>query len=280
MTSEEQNLIEGLFQRLRQADSPEKDAEAEQLIRAKTAELPSATYLLVQAVLVQEHALANAQTKIAELENRLRTITTQSNPGSGSFLSGISRFFGNKPQSESTPPPLPQQAPARQPAAQAPPPITVVPQAAPYPSTIGLGPSSGGSFLQTAMATAAGIAGGQLLFQGIESLIGHNAGPFGPALGSRGDFYPSGGGTEIINNYYDTEPSGHQQPDSIGLGSDSISQGLSDALSNTDSTQEAVSGQTDYVDAGTGAQDFDLASTDDSGFGSDDSFSGSDDGLV
>ena len=54
MTPEEQNLIEGLFQRLRQADTNPKDAQAEQLIRAKTAELPSATYLLVQAVLVQE----------------------------------------------------------------------------------------------------------------------------------------------------------------------------------------------------------------------------------
>jgi hypothetical protein len=281
MTSEEQNLIEGLFQRLRQADSPEKDAEAEQLIRARTAELPSATYLLVQAVLVQEHALANAQTKIAELENRLRAGLTQSEPGSGSFLSGISRFFGNKPQPEPTPPPVPQQVPVRQATQPAPPPITVVPQATPYPSTVGLGPSSGGSFLQTAMATAAGVAGGQLLFQGIESLIGHNAGPFGPALGSRGDFYPGGGNTEIVNNYYGTEPSGHQQQaDNLGLGTDSISQGLSDAMSDPGSTQDVVNDRTDYVDAGTDIQDVDLAGTDDSGFGSDDSFSGSDDGLV
>jgi hypothetical protein len=279
MTPEEQNLIEGLFQRLRQADTPEKDAQAEQLIRAKTAEFPSATYLLVQAVLVQEHALANAQAKIADLENRLRSVSAQTNPGSGSFLSGISRFLGTKPQTQSTPPPIPQQS--GQPAQQTPPPITVIPQAAPYPSTTSLGPSAGGSFLQTAMATAAGVAGGQLLFQGIESLIGHNAGPFGPALGSRGDFYPSGGNTEIVNNYYNTEPSTQQPPsDNLGLGSDTISQGLGDAMSDTGSPLEGVDDRSQYADAGTDTQGFDLSGADDSGFGSDDSFSSSDDGLV
>ena len=36
---------------------------------------------------------------------------------------------------------------------------------------------AGGSFLRTAMATAAGVAGGALLFQGISSLMGSN--PFG-----------------------------------------------------------------------------------------------------
>jgi len=92
MTPEEQNLIEGLFQRLREADTSPKDAEAERLIRAKTAELPSATYLLVQAVLVQEHALANAQARIADLENRLRNVQAQPASGGGSFLSGVSRF--------------------------------------------------------------------------------------------------------------------------------------------------------------------------------------------
>ena len=71
MTPDEQNLIENLFERLRQADSTQKDPQAEQLIRAKTTALPSAPYLLAQAVIVQEHALANAQSRIAELENRV-----------------------------------------------------------------------------------------------------------------------------------------------------------------------------------------------------------------
>jgi uncharacterized protein len=287
MTPEEQNLIEGLFQRLRQADTNPKDAQAEQLIRAKTAELPSATYLLVQAVLVQEHALANAQAKIADLESQLRT--AQAHPaagaGGGSFLSGVSRLFGNKPQPEAAaPPPLPRQGPVPQQAQSTPPPITVVPQSTPYPSTVNLGPSSGGSFLQSAMATAAGVAGGQLLFQGIESLIGHNAGPFGPALESRGS-YPGGigGSTEIVNNYYGTETprsSEHQNAQS-----DNFIPGANEPFKDTDVTGDQDLGdsadQTDFVDADTQDSGFDLAGGDDSGFGSDDSsFSGSDDNLV
>src|SRR6201984_2264106 len=113
MTPEEQNLIENLFDRLRQADVNPKDFEAEQLIRAKTAALPSAPYLLTQAVIVQEHALTNAQARIAELENHLAA-ASQNAPagGGGSFLSGVSRLFGgNKP---ATPPPIPQQQPQYQ----------------------------------------------------------------------------------------------------------------------------------------------------------------------
>jgi len=282
MTPEEQNLIEGLFQRLRETDTSTKDAEAERLIRAKTAELPSATYLLAQAVLVQEHALANAQARIADLESRLRNVQAQPAPGSGSFLSGVSRFFGNKPQSPAAPPPLPQQAPASQQVQSTPPPITVVPQSTPYPSTVNLGASSGGSFLQSAMATAAGVAGGQLLFQGIESLIGHNAGPFGPALESRG-FYSggTGGNTEIVNNYYDSDPpagSEHHQ-----VQSDNFAQGAGEPIQNADLGQDqdlaGPDDRTDLVDTDTQDSGSDLAG-DDSGFDSGDSFSGSDDNLV
>ena len=74
-----------------------------------------------------------------------------------------------------------------------------------------MSPSAGGDFLKSALATAAGVAGGAALFQGIESLIGHNAGAFGPALGERG-FYPEGGNTEIIdNNYYKATPGGETE---------------------------------------------------------------------
>jgi uncharacterized protein len=281
MTPEEQNLIEGLFQRLRQADTNAKDAQAEQLIRAKTTELPSATYLLVQAVLVQEHALANAQARIAELESRLQNAKAQTGESSGSFLSGVSRLFGGKPQPQAAPPPLPQQAPAMQQTQPSPPPITVVPQAAPYPSTVNLGPSSGGSFLQSAMATAAGVAGGQLLFQGIQNLIGHNAGPFGPALASRGDFYPgdTGGGTEIINNYYNTEAPGSSE--SHRVEADDYSPGTNEPVENADfdQTSDDRDDQSYLADDNTQDSGFDLAGGDDSGPDSD-SFSGSDDNLV
>jgi uncharacterized protein len=222
MTPDEQNLIENLFERLRQADGTPKDAQAEQLIRAKSTALPSAPYLLAQAVIVQEHALTNAQARIAELENQLAA-GGQNAPasGGGSFLSGVSRLFGgNKP---ATPPPVPQQPQyQQQPGYQqvpgtggpvTPPPVPMAaPQGMPYPSTVNLGPSSGGGFLKSALATAAGVAGGAALFQGIESLIGHNAGAFGPALGERGVLPAAGNteteNTEIVNNYYGNESQG------------------------------------------------------------------------
>ena len=152
MTPDEQNLIENLFERLRQADNTPKDAQAQQLIQAKTTALPSAPYLLAQAVIVQEHALTNAQARIAELENHLAA-ASQNAPagGGGSFLSGVSRLFGGKP---ATPPPIPQQQPQyqqQQPQYQqvpgtgapgTPPPVPMAaPQAMPYPSTVNLAPS-------------------------------------------------------------------------------------------------------------------------------------------
>jgi uncharacterized protein len=176
---------------------------------------------------------------------------------------------------------LPQQAPVSQQVQSTPPPITVVPQNTPYPSTVNLGASSGGSFLQSAMATAAGVAGGQLLFQGIESLIGHNAGPFGPALESRGYSGGMGGNTEIVNNYYDSEPptgSEHHQAQS-----DTFGQGAGEPIQNADLGHDqdltGFDDRADLVDADTQDSGSDLAG-DDSGFDSGDSFSGSDDNLV
>jgi uncharacterized protein len=70
--------------------------------------------------------------------------------------------------------------------------------------------------LQGALTTAAGVAGGALLFQGIEGLIGHNPGPFSGAL------TPSGGlmggqtpveNTEVINNYYNEGDENRGQAD-------------------------------------------------------------------
>jgi hypothetical protein len=67
--------------------------------------------------------------------------------------------------------------------------------------------SAGGGFLRSALTTAAGVAGGALLFQGIEGLLGHQPGAFGSGLG--GGFGGGYGGTgssvveeNVTNNYY------------------------------------------------------------------------------
>ncbi len=74
MTPDEKNLIGGLFSRLKSAEASAGpvDREAAGFIQQSVAEQPSAPYLLVQTVLVQEHALNNAQQRIADLENSSR----------------------------------------------------------------------------------------------------------------------------------------------------------------------------------------------------------------
>ena len=62
-------------------------------------------------------------------------------------------------------------------------------------------PESGG-FLKGALGTAAGVAGGVLLADGIRSLFSHGAGYGGMGnLGIGSGFTPAGGDT-VINNYY------------------------------------------------------------------------------
>ena len=207
MTPEEQNLISSLFERLRKADTAPKDPDAERLIRQKVAEFPAAPYLLVQSLLVLEHAVTNAQARIADLEKQLAAAKQDQKSSHGGFLSGL--FGGGRREEEQAPPPVPQRPPAASRPAYAPPPAQYAPPPpTPYPSTTNLQPGAGGSFLKNALATAAGVAGGAALFQGIENLIGHHAGPFGPVLGTgQGGFLPEDvqQPTEVTNIYNITE---------------------------------------------------------------------------
>jgi uncharacterized protein len=267
MTPEEQNLITGLFDRLRQASNQPKDAEADQLIRSKVGEIPSSPYLLVQSALVMQQALSNAQSRITTLEKQVAEANAgagSQQPG-GSFLSGVASLFGGG-QSRAQP----QRATPPSPAPPAPPPPVIQPPqpgAYAYPPAA---PRSGGGFLQGALSTAAGVAGGALLFQGIENLIGHNPGPFAGTLSSSGGFL--GGdrpveNTEIVNNYY-TE--GDQNRDQFDP--------------NEPQTDRDRADQTAYMDPDTDRDsdlnvNDDLASDDDN-FGGDDGGGGDDSSYV
>jgi hypothetical protein len=212
MTPDERNLISSLFDRLASAGNQPKDAEADQLIRSKVAANPAAPYLLAQSTLVMQQALANAQNRISALEKQIAESSSSAHGAQqgGGFLSGVASFFGGGQQQQpprSTPPPVPPQ-PQQYPQSQ-PPPAYPPQQQAP-------GGRGGGGFLQGALSTAAGVAGGALLFQGIENLLGHNPGPFAGSVTPSGGLF--GGGdkpvenTEIINNYY--EQSDPNRPDS------------------------------------------------------------------
>ncbi len=180
MQSQERDLITGLFGRLQQFEAQPRDGEAEALIREGISRQPGAPYLLVQTVLVQEQALKAAQERIAELEAR-----------AGSAAPAASSFLGNAPRLG------PWGAPAAAaPAAAAGAPRTSVPSTR-SPLQAAVAPQQGGGFLRNAMATAAGVAGGALLFEGIRNLMGGS--PFGGGAqpGSQamvGDQQAQGGG--------------------------------------------------------------------------------------
>jgi hypothetical protein len=158
MQSEERELITGLFGRLQPFESQPRDGEAEALIKDLAVRQPAAPYLLVQTVLVQEQALKAAQERIAELEARA---------GAAPAASG---FLGSAPKI----------GPGGAPAAPAAPRPSVPPTRSPLQAAVAPQQGGGGgSFLRSAMATAAGVAGGALLFEGIRNLMGSNPGPFG-----------------------------------------------------------------------------------------------------
>jgi hypothetical protein len=158
MQSEERELITGLFGRLQPFESQPRDGEAEALIKDLAVRQPAAPYLLVQTVLVQEQALKAAQERIAELEARAGTA-----PAASGFLGSA-----------------PKISPWGTPAAPAAPRPSVPPTRSPLQAAVAPQQGGGGGgFLRSAMATAAGVAGGALLFEGIRNLMGSNPGPFG-----------------------------------------------------------------------------------------------------
>ena len=225
MTSDERTLISTLFDRLNQAGAQPKDVEADDYIRAKVLEQPAAPYLLVQSTLVMQQALAAAQTRIASLEKRLTEATRPSQEPGGSFLSGVANLFGVGQ-------PAPQPAPR---SVQTPPPLPTPASGYAAPSTQQTAPSRGGGFLQGALSTAAGVAGGALLFQGIQNLMGHNPGPFaglsGPSGGLISGNEPVVENTEIVNNVIEKEGPPSDQ-------STAQEDTASDATADSDSTTD------------------------------------------
>src|SRR5690348_1533312 len=98
MTPEERDLITTLLDRLRSIVGQPKDPEADRLIGQAVAKIPDAPYYLVQTVLIQDIALHQAETHIAELEEQLATAEAQQ-PAPTSFLGGL---FGRRQRAQSS----------------------------------------------------------------------------------------------------------------------------------------------------------------------------------
>ncbi|MFC0282834.1 DUF2076 domain-containing protein [Camelimonas abortus] len=199
MDPHEREVIDGIFNRLKDVENAPRDPEAERHIAELVARQPYAPYALAQAVYVQDMAVQQLtrrneelETRVRQLEDELRQAREQQPTAApqsgqpGGFLSGL--FGGGR---TSVPPvgrsaagsaqgaAAPQQGPfARGPAAGGAPggpwsrgpqqpagPWGGQPQAAPQPP-------AGGGFLRSALATAAGVAGGALLFDAVKGMMG------------------------------------------------------------------------------------------------------------
>lgn len=202
MSPEERQLITSLFDRIIPAAGASRDAEAEALITEGVKRAPHAPYVLAQAVIVQEEALKAASGRIEQLEARIKALETKpaeqassgflggSLFGSGRTASGVPAVgaASNAPAAPASGGSVWNRGGAAQGNGAAPnsaPPNYAPPQMQPQQA-------AGSGFLGNALATAAGVAGGALLFHGLQSAFSnHNSSIFGNSTPSGAGFTPS-----------------------------------------------------------------------------------------
>ncbi|MGB9097498.1 DUF2076 domain-containing protein [Erwinia sp.] len=167
MQSEEHQLIESLFGRLKQAEtqSGQRDAEAEKLIQQQIQQQPGAPYYMAQAILIQEAAMKQLNNRVSELEAKLSQAQQQQpQQSSGGFLSGL---FGGGNQRQQ--PAQSQQNPWN----NAPQQQQQQPAYAPAPAQAAA-PSATRGFLGGALQTAVGVAGGVVMADMLTSMFHHS----------------------------------------------------------------------------------------------------------
>ena len=144
MDNQERELILGLANRLRQAHPAPKDPQAAEVIAQYIASQPDAMYLLVQTVLVQEESLRTLQTHTAQPSGHTFTNPAFTSPAPNpAFSHGtVQPAAGGGFLSRQGQPGYPADQPRQ-----------------------------GNSFLKTAGVAAAGVAGGALLFAGLNEVF-------------------------------------------------------------------------------------------------------------
>lgn len=205
MAPQELQALEAFLNQLTQARAGAKDPQAQQLIAEAVARQPDAAYLLVQRAMLLDHALASAQAQVASLQGQLAAAQANAGngAGNGSFISA-QNAWGNTPV---------QQMPSA--------PAAAAPQAMPaQASRPGFLSGGLGSTLGSIATTAAGVAGGAFLFQGIENLFHRNSGS--GFLGQSGTG-PAPSDTTIVNNFF-----GNDDPALSGNGSTATANGFLD----------------------------------------------------
>ncbi|MCF6777830.1 DUF2076 domain-containing protein [Thiotrichales bacterium 19X7-9] len=158
MNQQDKQLITNLAQRLHQGNNQlQKDPEAEVIIKGEIESVPNAVYQLTQAVLLQEHALQNAQNQIQVLQQQVQALQMQAQQPKRGFFSNL--FGGGQNQNyrnfQNQPNQMGYQNNFNQGAYQQP----------------QMHYGGGSSFLRSAATTAVGVAGGMALFEGVSSLF-------------------------------------------------------------------------------------------------------------
>jgi uncharacterized protein len=235
MTPQEQELINGLFDRLSQLESQPRDPEAERLIAQGLAGAPHAIYALVQTVLVQDEALRLANARIEELQAQT-SATAEPEQRPASFLDSMREAFSGRAPHGSVP--SVRTAGGNQPQGQQPQPG--------YPGAPGFG--SGGSFLGTAASTAAGVIGGSLLLDGIRSMFGDHLGGARASAFARGDDQSATYADREQDRQQDLADDDREQDRQQDLADDDREQDAEQDLTDEDAQQDSEQDLTDDED--------------------------------
>ncbi|CAI0867389.1 DUF2076 domain-containing protein [Serratia ficaria] len=176
MQSEEQRLIDGLFGRLKEAETKTgpRDLQAEQQINQHIREQPSAPYYMAQAMIIQEAALKQLDQRVKDLEAQIAQLQQNGHgqQSSGGFLAGL---FGGGSRSAPSPREQLQAQQQNNAAWNGQPQGGYAPQQQPaYAQPQQAAPSRAGGFLGGALQTAAGVAGGVVLADMLTGMFRHS----------------------------------------------------------------------------------------------------------
>ncbi|MCU6434162.1 DUF2076 family protein [Undibacterium sp. Jales W-56] len=232
MSPNEIQLLQTFLAQLVATQAQGKDAQAQAMIADAVSQQPDAAYLLVQRSLLLEQAVGNAQHQIRQLQSENAELKNSSASKPSVFLQPASNAWGN---SASSPPLNTSSLTSTSVTGAALNTATTsanIPATATSPmpvSNTGFFGANTGNILGTVAATAAGVAAGAFLYQGIGNLLGasHHA---SVADGAASLNNADGG---FIPNYFDGDQT-HTEPEQTPALTDTTE------LASTDDTDNIV----------------------------------------
>ncbi|GEO16809.1 DUF2076 domain-containing protein [Microvirga aerophila] len=226
MNDQERQVISDIFRRLEQVANQPRDPEAERLIADKLRQQPYAPYAMAQTIFIQEQALGNLQAENEQLRAELEQAQRQPQQGGG-FLSSIFGG-GSRPQQHDYRQPPRQaspwgggQSPYQQPYGQ---PQGGMMGGGPWGGGGMMQPRGGGGFLQGALSTAAGVAGGVMIANALSHAFGGGEAEAGgektaladTANNAGGDQGADAGNAGITDALYGNDQGGHDDFSDFG----------------------------------------------------------------